>query len=1270
MLKIGLSQAGLLAACCLLIGAIQAATAADAPPAAAPVDQKTILQAAAFFNAGRLVEAERLYQQILAAVDAGSLPAAEQGRTLGPLVQIYRTWGRNEDALRMAERNRKFLTDSRTLVAQVRQRQLDENALQLVDILSGLARYEDAERYLAEAIKSESARSPGDPARRLLLLIKSAQLADAAGDPAKGRERWSLVVEHGKAAVAKIDKRELPGKLLPDCIAALSAAYVALENFPAAIEIEQRLLAVQVSQKDVPGEVKTRSEIGGLRAQNRDFVAARDDLTAAIALEHKSSPGSLTEADLLGRLAGIMQSQGFAVEAKQRWREAAAIYADALAKAERAENGTSALMGLLAQLQTIYQQMGQFRDAIRAGKRLVALRQERLGKDHPLTEAAAADLGALYGAVEDYEAAKPLLTEALAYWRRRNPSAPIQLARALNDLGVVERATGSFGQAQALFEESLAIRTRILRPDDLRLAYSLNNLASVYLAKGDYAKSISLFDRAIDIYRGRGRAAEDSLSNTLLNVAMAYKSQGQFGKAGEYCREALKIYERVFGTEAPGALSLYTALTSLSIAAERIDEAADFNQHAWQLCQRGKLEHEPVAATVLHHRATIAYLRGQFDAAAADWRQALAIQQAAGQTAGVARTLNYLAKVESLRGQPAAAESLYRKALELQQTIQAYPAVHYLTFCNLAEILHGEGKLDEAINLLQEAVKLVEVPRAATVGAEEQRAEYFAQFASAFDLLVAWNLQAGRIDDAFQFAERGRNRTFLDQLSLAGVDLRETLTGSGSKELLDRERTLRTKLGTLRGLMQAAVASPDSQQTLDKLGKEYSGAQDEFAHVWTDIRNASPFYREQLGKDAPIGSLAAIRRMMGPSKELMLFYYLGSKESHLLIVGGPEQPVEVVPLVVPEALAAGLKIKAGPLTRPVTVQIVSQYLADLRDRGGGRGLAGIVHSPEGVLEAEHGTQLAEVLLPREVRKKIEQRQPQGITIVPDGGLHQLPFEALLIEGGDSPRYLIDIFPPITYAPSATILANLKARASAAAGPATLLTAANPHYPQGPEQPRGQTLAAVSRDAYLELGGRLPLLPGTSKECVRVAGAFSADRVKRLEWDDATEAAVRANIAGRRYVHLAAHGLVDAQHDNLFGAIALTPGRGSSESTDDGFLSLHEIHSLPLTGCELVVLSACQTNVGPDRPLEAGATLAQAFLAAGGKRVVCSHWNVDDASTAELMGTFFEAIAKADREKKPANYAAALQEARKSVRANARWSSPYYWAPFVLVGPAD
>ncbi len=96
---------------------------------------------------------------------------------------------------------------------------------------------------------------------------------------------------------------------------------------------------------------------------------------------------------------------------------------------------------------------------------------------------------------------------------------------------------------------------------------------------------------------------------------------------------------------------------------------------------------------------------------------------------------------------------------------------------------------------------------------------------------------------------------------------------------------------------------------------------------------------------------------------------------------------------------------------------------------------------------------------------------------------------------------------------------------------------------------------------------------------------------------ATESNVRAQIANRRFVHLAAHGLIDQRYGNLFGAIALTPPPAISAADDDGFLSLYEIHNLSLPSCELVVLSSCETKVGADRPLEAGSTLARAFLAA-------------------------------------------------------------------------
>jgi CHAT domain-containing protein len=183
--------------------------------------------------------------------------------------------------------------------------------------------------------------------------------------------------------------------------------------------------------------------------------------------------------------------------------------------------------------------------------------------------------------------------------------------------------------------------------------------------------------------------------------------------------------------------------------------------------------------------------------------------------------------------------------------------------------------------------------------------------------------------------------------------------------------------------------------------------------------------------------------------------------------------------------------------------------------------------------------------------------------------------------------------------------------------------------------------------------------------------FAKAQVKALTGGQATRRAFVAALPGRRVLHLAAHAFADERFGNQFGALALAPAPPRKGTpADDGLLYLHEIFTLPLGDCELAVLSGCVTNVGPQQPLEAGVTLASGFLSAGARRVVASHWSVADDATADLMGVFFEEVTAAARKGEPPDYPGALQRARRSLRGQPRWAAPFYWAPFVLVGPAD
>jgi len=73
-------------------------------------------------------------------------------------------------------------------------------------------------------------------------------------------------------------------------------------------------------------------------------------------------------------------------------------------------------------------------------------------------------------------------------------------------------------------------------------------------------------------------------------------------------------------------------------------------------------------------------------------------------------------------------------------------------------------------------------------------------------------------------------------------------------------------------------------------------------------------------------------------------------------------------------------------------------------------------------------------------------------------------------------------------------------------------------------------------------------------------------------------------------------------------------------------------------------------------------LSRGFMYAGARRVVASLWQVPDRATSELMKHFYEGILVQNL--RPA---AALRAAQIAIRRDKRWTSPYYWAAFVLQG---
>ncbi len=182
------------------------------------------------------------------------------------------------------------------------------------------------------------------------------------------------------------------------------------------------------------------------------------------------------------------------------------------------------------------------------------------------------------------------------------------------------------------------------------------------------------------------------------------------------------------------------------------------------------------------------------------------------------------------------------------------------------------------------------------------------------------------------------------------------------------------------------------------------------------------------------------------------------------------------------------------------------------------------------------------------------------------------------------------------------------------------------------------------------------LLGTEKEVDAIAKLFP-NQSKVFTYANASEQTLKSKeIQNYNYLHLATHGIVDSS-DPSQSEIFLN-GSGS----EDGNLFCREIYNMNMSA-DLVVLSACETGLGKFSKGEGVIGLSRALTYAGAKNIVVSFWKVSDESTAELMISFYKHLIESNDQ----NFSNALRQAKMDVIRTGKYSSPYYWAPFVLIG---
>jgi len=247
---------------------------------------------------------------------------------------------------------------------------------------------------------------------------------------------------------------------------------------------------------------------------------------------------------------------------------------------------------------------------------------------------------------------------------------------------------------------------------------------------------------------------------------------------------------------------------------------------------------------------------------------------------------------------------------------------------------------------------------------------------------------------------------------------------------------------------------------------------------------------------------------------------------------------------------------------------------------------------------------------------------------------------------------------ITYAPSATMWASLQSKPKQR-NAKELIAFADPVLSSDPSESSGEL-----QDTRLR---NLMRLRYSREEVEGIASLYPQDSLEIYPAHEATEEKFQnEKISQYEVVHFATHALIDEEVPRRSGIVLTSETNGQS----DGVLQMHEIWNLNLN-TKLVVLSACETGLGKLVSGEGMVSLMRAFFYAGTKGVVVSLWNVDDHSTAELMKAFYVHMKSG---KSPAE---SLRRAKLDMIQGARsgssyaaYEEPYYWGPFILIGPGD
>lgn len=860
----------------------------------------------------------------------------------------------------------------------------------------------------------------------------------------------------------------------------------------------------------------------------------------------------------------------------------------------------------LSLLSTAYDSKGEVQEALEMGLQALRIRERTLVPFHPSISNSFNDIGNVYKNLGNFERALDYYLRSLEIRKKTLGEDHVNVGASYYTIGNLYGSIFNYRRAIYFIEQGNLIM-------EAKYGEGAGILHTYYAYLGSMYGFVGEHDKATYFLHLAEKLAEENLRSDHPYLGIVYAFIGDYYYREKnvdlqvsYFEKARNIYLKAYGSGTIREADALVRLGEANVKLKNTEKADDFYDQALTIYQE-KLGPTNSKVSGLYQNLGKVYSDGKDYEKALDFYtkslHAISIDSSSFLSRFDVTTFTHKHRaMRSFQQLGRINRKLYNQSKKLEYLEASFKNHEFAL--ELIDFIISSYKLEISKNQLE----------------DESRSVYEEAMRVAYDLYLETE-QSSYKHSAFKLVEKSKSPILLSKIR----DAESKKYNNVPEALLAKERDINIELSYFKQQLRKANSKLDST-AINIFQKKVFDAQVVVENFKNELQERFPSYYDHQ-YNLEVADLAKVRELL-PRSAVVLEYFESAEALYLFIISKKDFELIRVPL-------------DGSFE-----EVINGYQKSLTDGDF------IVSNPNEAdsLFASTSSYLFNLLIQPATEYLTGKSQ---LVIIPDGKLSAINFNTFLKEKPTGKlRYselsylLKDYDISYAYSSSLNFRPNTNSYSFSFGGFA-------PSYSISTYANLDSAIHPMAHELVRD--GKLPL-PGAISEVSELSDFLNGE-----SWinQDATESNFKEKAGDYSVLHLAMHSLLNGE-DPAYSELLFN---SEEDAGNDGYLTIEEIYNLELNA-EMVVLSACSSGSGKIQVGEGPISFTRAFSYAGCPSVVMSMWKIPDASTKELMISFYKNL-KNGMGKDAALRAAQLHYL--TTTSDPLYQHPFFWGSFVAMG---